>query len=297
MFRTHVAVINYRFFDKTQTITITRTIGAAKHMVNHFHKSVNDRNELERRQRQTGIAQNALILDCPTRGDSTYDNHMFQRLIEKGLAIYAVLHDQAITKPSEAEHSEVLDLTDDLWTLLEAIVPVLKPLYMSTRLMCSEKYPAHSGIYPVLFSLIDHHLAVKECDCPAVARFKTNVVDDLKFRYRLMEQDVLCNSLAVLCAFLDSCYKSMPFLTHQRRTMVHDRVLALLNANEGHAKMDSQRLTYRWTGLTVIVEGTVTMYLHINEASLVRTMCPSCLEVILKQRTVRSLCPPQLPRN
>ena len=117
-----------------------------------------------------GIAQHTLILDCPTRWNSTYD--MFECLLEQCLAIYAVLHDQAITKPSEAR---VLDLTDDQWTPLEAIVPVLKPLYMSTRLMCSEEYPTLSGIYPVLFSLIDHHLTIKERDCPAVASFKTHV--------------------------------------------------------------------------------------------------------------------------
>ena len=224
-------------FDKIPTITLT--IGAAKHLVNHFRKSVNIRNELERRQRQMGIAQNTLILDCPTRWNSTYD--MFERLLEQCLAIYAVLHDQAITKLSEAH---VLDLTDDQWTLLEAIVPVLKPLYMSTRLMCSEEYPTLSGIYPVLFSHIDHHLTVKERHCPAVASFKTHVVEDLKRRYSLMDQNLLCNSLAILCPFLDPRYKSMPFLTHQRRTMVHDRVLALLTTNEEHAK-DSQTETYK----------------------------------------------------
>ena len=179
------------FFDKAQTIT--RTIGAAKHLVFHFPKSVDVQNELERWQRQIGIAQNALILDCPTRWNSIYD--MFERLLEKSLAVYAVLHDQAITKSSEAWE---LDLTGDQWTLLEAIVNVFKSLYMSTRLMCSEEYPALSGISPVLFSLIDHHLAVKERNCPAVANFKTLVVIDLKRRYSLMEQDVLCNSLAIL---------------------------------------------------------------------------------------------------
>ena len=109
--------------------------------------------------------------------------------------------------------------------------------------MCSVEYPALSGIYPVLFSLIDHHLTVKERNCPAVTNFKTHVVDDLKRRYSLMEQDVLCNSRAILWAFLDPKYKPMPFLTHKRRTMstmVDDRVLALLTTHEEHAKMDSQ---------------------------------------------------------
>ena len=81
------------FFDKAKTIT--HTIGAAKHLVYHFHKSVNVRNELERWQRQ--IAQNTLI----HWWNSTYD--MLERLLRQRLAIYAVLHNQAITKPSEAQ--------------------------------------------------------------------------------------------------------------------------------------------------------------------------------------------------
>ena len=155
---------------------------------------MNVQNELERWQRQIGIAQNVLILDCPTRWNSIYD--MFERLLEKSLAVYAVLHDQAITKPSEAWE---LDLTDDQWTLLEAIVYVFKSLYMSTRLMFSEEYPALSGIDPVLFSFIDHHLTVKERDCPAVASFKTHVVDDLKRRYRLMDK-IYCPIVLQCCA-------------------------------------------------------------------------------------------------
>ena len=85
-------------------------------------------------------------------------------------------------------HTDMLDLTHVPWTLLEAIVPVLKPLYMSTRLMCSEEYPALSGIYPVLFSLIDHHLTVKERDCQAATNFKTHVIDDLKRGTRCIVQ-------------------------------------------------------------------------------------------------------------
>ena len=87
---------------------ITRTIGAAKGLVNHFRRSVNVNIELEKRQRQMGIATNKLIIDCPTRWNSTYD--MFERLLGQRLAIYAVLHDQTITKSSDAR---VLDMTDE----------------------------------------------------------------------------------------------------------------------------------------------------------------------------------------
>ena len=149
---------------------MTRTIGAAKGLVNHFKRSVYVNIELERRQLQMGIASNKLIIDCPTRWNSTYD--MFERLLEQRLAIYAVLHDQTITKPSDAR---VLDLSDEQWSFMEAVVPVLKPLYMATRLMCSEEYPTLSGVYPILFSLTDMHLPSKATDCSAVVALKTHV--------------------------------------------------------------------------------------------------------------------------
>lgn len=212
-------------FDKSPMIT--RTIGAAKHLVNHFKRSVNVNNELVKRQKQMGIAQNALIIDCPTRWNSTYD--MFERLLEQRLAIYAVLHDQTITKPSEAR---VLDMADEQWSFIEAIVPVLKPLYMATRLMCSEEYPTLSGVNPILFSLTNHHLARKETDSPAIAALKTHIADDLKRRYNLSDSSVLCNSLAMVCTFLDPRYKSLPFLSVEQRTAVHDKVLSLLTADD-----------------------------------------------------------------
>ena len=212
-------------FDKVSMIT--RTIGAAKGLVNHFRRSVNVNIELEKRQQQMGIATNKLIIDCPTRWNSTYD--MFERLLEQRLAIYAVLHDQTITKSSDAR---VLDMTDEQWSFMEAIVPVLKPLYMATRLMCSEEYPTLSGVYPVLFSLTDMHLAPRDTDCPAVAAFKTNVSEDLKRRYKLNDPDILCKSLAMVCTFLDPRYKALPYIPVAQRTVVHEHVLSLLAVDE-----------------------------------------------------------------
>lgn len=109
---------------------------------------------------------------------------------------------------------------------------MLKPLYMATRLMCSEEYPNFSGVNPILFNPINDHLAHKATSCPAVAVFKIQIADDLKRRYSLTDSFVLCNDLAMICTFLDPRYKSFPFLSGDLRAVVHENVLSLLTADD-----------------------------------------------------------------
>lgn len=47
---------------------------------------------------------------------------MFERLLEQRLAIFAVLHITAITSPSDAR---ILELPDQVWKVIEDLVPVL----------------------------------------------------------------------------------------------------------------------------------------------------------------------------
>ena len=58
------------------------------------------------------------------------------------LVIYAVLHDQTITKPSDVR---VVDITDEQWSFMESIVPLLNR---------SEEYPTLNGVYSILFSSV-----------------------------------------------------------------------------------------------------------------------------------------------
>ena len=120
--------------------------------------------------------------------NATFD--MLKRLHEQRLIIYAVLHDQPITKPSDAR---VVDITDEQWPFMESIVRLLNR---------AEEYPTLYGIYSILFSLTDMHLAPKDTDCPVVATFKTHVSDDLKRGYKLNDPSILCKSMAMVCTRL-----------------------------------------------------------------------------------------------
>ncbi|XP_041366567.1 E3 SUMO-protein ligase ZBED1-like [Gigantopelta aegis] len=202
--------------------SISGTIVAGRKLVSYFRRSVVANNELKVRQKQMHLTEHSLVLDCPTRWNSTFD--MFERLIEQRLSVYAVVHN--MKSPGDAR---ILDLTDSHWTIIEGMIPVLKPLYMATRIMCSEEYPTISGLDPILYSLKNHHLLVKDTDCVSVATFKEKLLADIHRRYSLNDDKIL-SSLTMLATFLDPRYKNLPFLSDEQRETVKANVLSGVNA-------------------------------------------------------------------
>ncbi|XP_062618085.1 E3 SUMO-protein ligase ZBED1-like [Saccostrea cucullata] len=196
--------------------SLSKTIAATKKLVSHFRKSVIATNELHVRQKQMSLPENNLIIDCPTRWNSTFD--MFERLQEQRMAVYAVLHDKKVTKENDAR---ILDLSDGQWLILEGMITVLRPFYMATRVMCSEEYPTVSGVYPILYSLLNKHLISMDSDCVAVASFKRHVKSDLESRFSIGSE---VESVPMLCSFLDPRYKSLPFLSEEKRTVVQEAI-------------------------------------------------------------------------
>ena len=57
---------------------------------------------------------------------------------------------------------------------------------------------------------------------------KKQVSDDLQRRYNMNETEKLCNSLPIVCTFLDPRYRSLPFLTEAQRAIVHEHILSIL---------------------------------------------------------------------
>ncbi|XP_041349411.1 E3 SUMO-protein ligase ZBED1-like [Gigantopelta aegis] len=99
---------------------------------------------------------------------------------------------------------------------------------MATRIMCSEEYPTISGLYPILYSLKNHHLLVKDTDCVSVATFKEKLLADIDRRYSLNDDKIL-SSLTMLATFLDPRYKNLPFLSDEQRETVKANVLSGVN--------------------------------------------------------------------
>ncbi|XP_076358927.1 E3 SUMO-protein ligase ZBED1-like [Tachypleus tridentatus] len=165
-----------------------------------------------------GLPHHSLIIDCATRWNSTYE--MFDRLIEQRLAVYAVLHSNVV-KDSQAK---VLDITDKDWEVIQDIVPVLQPLYIATRGLCSEQYPTLSGVMPIVYSLLEIHLKTKDSDSNVVKNFKVEISQDLKRRFNTETED-MCKNIRMMCSFMDPRYKELPFLTPAQRDVVHREII------------------------------------------------------------------------
>ena len=224
-------------FDSVRSIT--KVINGARQLVKHFRKSVVVSNELRSRQKQMDIPNNALKIDCPTRWNSTYE--MIDRLLEQRLAVYAVLHDPKVTKLDVARS---LELSDDNWRVVEALIPVLKPLYLATRVMCSEEYPTLSGIYPIVFSLTTNHLRGNDTDMKAIADFKKIVADDITRRFHSTDDDYICSSVAMRCTFLDPRYRTLKFLTDDQRTRFLTELSEYLGqGNDEDEKTNNETMT------------------------------------------------------
>ncbi|XP_059184868.1 zinc finger BED domain-containing protein 4-like [Centropristis striata] len=75
--------------------TISRALGVARHLVEHFKRSELASTKLKMKQEQMNVKQHALIQDVSTRWNSTF--HMIERLLEQRWPLTATLSDPDVT--------------------------------------------------------------------------------------------------------------------------------------------------------------------------------------------------------
>lgn len=197
---------------------ISSAAAAARKLVGHFKRSSLASNELKSRQRQLDLPEHSLLQDVPTRWNATYI--MFERLIEQRLAIFAVLHNNTITSPSDAR---ILELPDQVWKVIEDLVPVLKPLQVATTTISGTSFPTLSMVYPIVIGLLKNHLNVQGEDSTVLVKFKEAVTKDLSSRFPKSDHDLATHHAVLTCA-LDPRYKSLKFMTDEQRNLVKSSI-------------------------------------------------------------------------
>ena len=95
-------------------------------------------------EKQPGEGKPNFVQDVPTRFQ------MIERLLRLRVPIYSFIFYDNITKPGDRVK---LDLKDNYWSIMEAMVPVLGPLAESTEILGKEDVPTGSSVHIVLYNL------------------------------------------------------------------------------------------------------------------------------------------------
>ena len=169
----HLIVSSSLGVDKVNNNPISRCIGAASRLVGHFNHSCLATSELMKRQQSMDASKPSrkLIQHVKTRWNSVFD--MMERLTELRWPVLAVLSDRTVTKLAEAK---TLDMKEEHWTLIEELLPVLRPLQVVTSLFSAEQSPSASTVYPTLWKLIKREFAPADSNSSTIAEFKVGLL-------------------------------------------------------------------------------------------------------------------------
>ena len=205
---------------------INHVVSSGNRLVSHFHHSTVATESLKQKQQQQNLPEHKLVQFCRTRWNSIHD--MFERLLEQRWAVSAVLSDRTVTQLSD---TRTLEQTDDSWTVMEELLPVLHSLKCATTALCGESGVSISMIYPVTATLLSKHLKETPGESPKFTRFKQTVSASLE--RRLAPADIRnARKVAYIASFLDPRHKHLRFATDEVRRGVKAAVSDLLSSPE-----------------------------------------------------------------
>ncbi|KAI7799915.1 putative zinc finger BED domain-containing protein 1-like [Triplophysa rosa] len=114
--------------------SISKALGAARTLVEHFKRSELANTKLKEKQHQMNTPEHKLIQDVSTRWNSTY--FMVERLLEQRWPITATLSDPEVTPRGK----HYFDLKPDQWSLLEELTQGLQPFQCATEFLSGQEY-------------------------------------------------------------------------------------------------------------------------------------------------------------
>ena len=224
---------------------ITKAVAFGRKLVSHFNHSPLSVKALKEQQKTMGVQTPLTVVqDVSTRWNSQF--LMIDRLLKIRVAIYGVLLDENVTKPSERANLAVPEAS---WKVMEDVAPILARLVEARELPTSEKVPTISQIYVLLFHLLktlspadeDHEDSVGD---PAVTKdlkkdsavakdLKKKLSQNIRDRFKIdtdlcPNESVLC-SLAMVSTLLDPRYKSLWFLPEGNKKVLMDFAIDLMS--------------------------------------------------------------------
>uniref|UniRef100_H3BEL7 HAT C-terminal dimerisation domain-containing protein n=1 Tax=Latimeria chalumnae TaxID=7897 RepID=H3BEL7_LATCH len=173
--------------------TIDQTMGAARCLVKHFHRSEAASSALRTKQQQMAVPQHSLKQGW----NSTL--HMVTCLLEQRWPVTAVLSDSTMT----AKRQHYLELQSNQWSLLEEVKQLLEPFEVATTYLSREKY--------VSLSTVPLHIDALIKEMQPDGNFKTAALEQISNCWKFQNNPSTENAI-VIAAALDPRFRKLKFL-------------------------------------------------------------------------------------
>ena len=178
--------------DALKEDNISAVLAKGSKIVSHFHHSVIASKALAKKQEQLDLPQRKLIQSVRTRWNS--DLHMVERLVENRTAITSVLGDRTVINHL---HAKSFEINVDELSMLENLIPILKPLEISTTVLSG----APASMRRIIRTVIANHLS---CQTESVSK---TLAEALSIRFQMESQREI--SIYQKASFLDPRHKDL----------------------------------------------------------------------------------------
>ncbi|WAQ97956.1 LOW QUALITY PROTEIN: ZBED1-like protein [Mya arenaria] len=182
--------------------TVSRLVGKGRKLVTSFHQSSSANDLLMAKQLLLGTKTHKLIMDVPTRWNSTH--MMLERLI-KQTAPLLLQNDNSLNKNATSTIKSY-SIGFDEQGLAEKVVELLKPFLNSTTSVSSEKEPTMHKVIPILYK-IAKIVTVSDTDPNPVKQMKIAISCEME--KRTTDKDICL----LLACILNPFTKDLGFLT------------------------------------------------------------------------------------
>ncbi|XP_071579102.1 E3 SUMO-protein ligase ZBED1-like [Temnothorax nylanderi] len=159
---------------------IEKLLVKSSKIVSHFKHSNVAKYALQDKQEQLGLPTMSLLQSCKTRWNSSY--FMLERLLQNRIPVMNVLTDRRSTTASVAES---LEISEREWTLIEALLTLLKPLQLATTVLCGDNSSPVSMVRPVLQKTLQNHMQIRDEDDVMIKNAKEIIANKITQRFAL----------------------------------------------------------------------------------------------------------------
>ena len=179
--------------------SVSKLLAKCKKIVGYFKRSTTAMRSLQEQQQTLNLPQTALISDCETHWNSTYD--MLERLLVQEPAVCASI------MSSSRRDDRSLSFSDNDISHMRDLVSVLSSFKQVTTRLSAETVSTASLILPTLLKLLNVILQEHD-DNNFTKEVKSAIKNDLASRY----QDDHVRNFLQISAFIDPGFKHLSFL-------------------------------------------------------------------------------------